>query len=166
MISVDKLQVVKDLQNKTIRITRYFDASKEQVWRAWTEPALLDQWWAPEPWRSETKSMDFRVGGRWLYAMVGPDQTRQWCMVNYTRIEPFKVFEGDDAFCDEQGNYATDMPKMYWTTSLDKADNGTLVTVDVRFDSDADLQKIVEMGFEQGFTTGLDQLEKLLKKTA
>jgi uncharacterized protein YndB with AHSA1/START domain len=53
-------------EEKTIHITREFAASLELVWRAWTTPELLDQWWGPQPWRAETKTMDFRQGGYWL----------------------------------------------------------------------------------------------------
>ena len=73
-----KMQIEKDLDNKKMTITRSFDAPVSDVWRAWTESELLDQWWAPKPWKAETKSMDFRVGGYWLYAMVGPDNTKHW----------------------------------------------------------------------------------------
>ena len=55
-------QVVKDLANKKMTITRYFDAEVELVWLAWTEHELLDQWWAPKPWRAETKTLQALLG--------------------------------------------------------------------------------------------------------
>ncbi len=61
-----------DKENKTIHIVREFAANLELVWRAWTTAELLDQWWGPEPWRAETKTLDFRVGGLWHYAMFAP----------------------------------------------------------------------------------------------
>lgn len=71
-----------DKENKTIHVARRFDAEVPLVWQAWTTPELLDQWWGPEPWRAETKSMDFRVGGHWLYAMVGPEGEKHWSKVS------------------------------------------------------------------------------------
>jgi uncharacterized protein YndB with AHSA1/START domain len=56
----------------TILVTREFNLKLNLVWSAFTEPAILDQWWAPKPYRTETKSMAFSVGGTWLYAMVAP----------------------------------------------------------------------------------------------
>ncbi|MHB1279027.1 MAG: SRPBCC family protein, partial [Bacteroidia bacterium] len=75
-----------DKENKKIRVERSFNAPLDLVWAAWTEPEILDQWWAPKPWRAETKSMDFRVGGRWLYCMAGPEGERHWCLFDYKTI--------------------------------------------------------------------------------
>ena len=60
-------------ENNTINIEREFAAGLDLVWDAWTKPEILDQWWAPQPFRTKTKSMDFREGGSWHYAMIGPD---------------------------------------------------------------------------------------------
>ena len=60
-----------DKENNTVNVKREFNASLPQVWSAWTEPQILDLWWAPAPWKSKTKSMDFKEGGRRLYAMLG-----------------------------------------------------------------------------------------------
>ncbi len=62
-----KTTFTKDVANNKMFITREFAGTVEDVWKAWTDPKLLDQWWAPKPWKAETKSMDFREGGRWVY---------------------------------------------------------------------------------------------------
>src|SRR5262245_15792478 len=92
----------KDMANNKMNVTREFAAPVPQVWKAWTEPDLLDQWWAPKPWKAETKKMDFREGGNWLYSMVGPDGTRHWARVDYKKIIVQKFFSGKDAFADEK----------------------------------------------------------------
>ena len=158
-----KMQINKDLDNKRMIITRSFDAPVSDVWRAWTESELLDQWWAPKPWKAETKSMDFRVGGYWLYAMVGPDNTKHWARADYTAINPKKSFHAIDSFCDENGNKTTDAPSMNWKNSFNEKGEGTEVTVEINFDSTKDLQTILDMGFEQGFTDGLNNLDELLQ---
>jgi uncharacterized protein YndB with AHSA1/START domain len=55
-------------ESKTIVVNREFAAPLSLVWDAWTKAELLDKWWAPKPYRTETKSLDFREGGMWLYA--------------------------------------------------------------------------------------------------
>src|SRR6187431_3103993 len=59
-----------DKVNKKINVERSFNGPIDPVWSAWTEAEILDQWWAPKPWRAETKSMNFKEGGRWHYCMV------------------------------------------------------------------------------------------------
>src|SRR5690606_36527914 len=63
---------VVDKDSLTVTVKRSFDAPVDLVWSAWTEANLLAQWWAPKPWKAVTKDMDFREGGRWLYAMTSP----------------------------------------------------------------------------------------------
>ncbi len=163
MIANNRMQIVKDLPNKKLHITRFFDAAPAQVWEAWTNRELLDQWWAPKPWRAETRSMEFREGGKWMYAMVGPENTRDWCIVNYISIEPGKSFTGTDGFCDADGNANTDLPTMLWKVDFHPEADGTKVSVEVTFTSEADLEKIIEMGFEAGFTAALENLDALLE---
>ncbi len=95
---------------KQMIITRKFNASPALVWRTWTEAEFLNRWWAPKPWKTETKTMDFRVGGRWLYSMNGPDGEKHWCKAEYTVISTPNMFQAWDAFCDEQGNELPDLP--------------------------------------------------------
>ena len=73
-------------ENKTIHIKREFNADLELVWKAWTTAELLDRWWGPKPWKVETKTMDFREGGFWLYAMVSPEGEKHWSKANYISI--------------------------------------------------------------------------------
>ena len=96
---------VVDKESKTIKVKRSFHAALPLVWQAWTTAEILDQWWAPHPWKAETQRMDFREGGRWFYAMVSPDgKERHWCLMNYQTIVPEKYFTSVDAFAkDESG---------------------------------------------------------------
>jgi uncharacterized protein YndB with AHSA1/START domain len=151
-----------DVANKKLKVTREFDAAVEKVWKAWTDPKLLDQWWAPKPWKANTISMDLRSGGRWLYYMEGPDGTRQYCKVEYSSVIPNKSFAGNDAFCDEKGNTNTEFPNMRWNVLFNKFEDGTKVDVEFAFDSEADMNKIVEMGFKEGFAAAHNNLDELL----
>ena len=63
MENQNKTQISKDFKEKSILVSRRFNAPLANVWRAYTESELLAQWWAPLPWKAETKVMDFNVGG-------------------------------------------------------------------------------------------------------
>lgn len=150
-------------ESKTINVTREFAANRNLVWDAWTKSELLDQWWAPEPYKNKTKTMDFREGGYWLYAMTSPENVSHWCKADYQKIEDKVSFSCLDAFCDENGNINSDFPRSQWNNRFNENGDNTTVNITIQFASLNDLEKIVEMGFKEGFTMGLEQLDKLLQ---
>lgn len=154
----------KDIENRRMNITREFAAPVEKTWKAWTNREWLDQWWAPKPWKAETKSMDFREGGSWLYAMVGPDGTRHWARADYKKINELKSFTVSDCFCDEKGVKNDSFPSMDWKVEFIPAGSSTKVQVEITAPTKEDLDKIIEMGFEQGFSAAHDNLDELLAK--
>ena len=163
MIANKETIYTKDLANKKIKVVREFEAPVELVWKAWTDAKMLDKWWAPKPWKAVTKSMDFKTGGQWQYYMQGPNGERQYCRIDYTAITPNKFYSGKDAFCDENGNVVKDMPSTVWKVEFNKSDDGTRVNIELTFGSQADLEKIVEMGFEQGFADAHKNLDEVLE---
>lgn len=152
-----------DTANKKMFVTREFDAPLPDVWRAWTESELLDQWWAPKPWKANTQVMDFREGGHWRYYMEGPDGTRHYCRADYYKIVPQRSYTGLDAFCDENGTIKTEFPRMTWQVEFNSSGSGTKVDITITFSSEADMNTIVEMGFKEGFAMAHQNLDELLK---
>lgn len=144
-------------------VTRHFDAEVALVWLTWTEPELLDQWWAPKPWRAETKSLDFREGGQWLYSMVGPNNERHWSAAIFGKIVFQKSFESTGFFCDERGAKNHEMPETYWHTEFHSTATGTNVVIVITATEESGLRKMLEMGFEEGFTMVLGNLDQYLK---
>lgn len=162
MINTHETKITKDASGKKLICTRDFDAAVAKVWRAFTERELLDQWWAPRPWKAETKTINFTSGGLWIYAMVGPDGSRQGCRVDIQTVEPQKSFIADAGFCDEAGNPMDIAPVMHWHAAFSSTATGTHFTLEISFSNEADLEKIVEMGFKEGFTMALGNLDELL----
>ena len=154
----------QDIANKKIKVVREFDAPVEQVWKAWTEPQLLDQWWAPRPWKAVTQSMDFSAGGTWRYYMQGPEGEKHYCKFDYETITPNKSYTGIDGFVDENGNDTHDLPNMRWLVSFIPSGNTTKTEIEISFESEADLNKIIEMGFKEGFAAAHANLDELLQK--
>ncbi|MGZ3880780.1 MAG: SRPBCC family protein [Flavisolibacter sp.] len=164
MTTLKETIYTKDEANKKLFAEREFDAPVKDVWRAWTEPALLDQWWAPRPWKAVTVSMNFKDGGTWLYYMQGPDGTRHYCRADYSSIVANKSYHGLDSFCDEKGNVNTELPAMSWKVDFNETSSGTKIRVEITFDSLDSLQKIVDMGFKEGFAMAHNNLDELLSK--
>jgi uncharacterized protein YndB with AHSA1/START domain len=150
-------------EDKTITVKRAFAAPVEKVWSAWTQSELLDQWWAPKPYKAVTKSMDFREGGSWFYAMTGPEGFAQYCRADYKSIDAEKSFSALDAFCNEKGDVIDEFPRSLWTNTFSSQSENTLVTIVIKYKEQEDLEKIIEMGFREGFTAGLENLDALLK---
>ncbi len=158
-----KFDFTVNKENNTVNVKREFAADLEVVWEAWTNPEILDQWWAPKPYRTETKSMDFREGGMWLYAMISPQDEKHWCKNDYRKIEHQKNFSGLDAFCDENGTVNTTMPRTLWTNTFAGNAGTTIVNIVTKYESLADLEKIIEMGFKEGFTMALENLDQYIE---
>jgi uncharacterized protein YndB with AHSA1/START domain len=164
-MSTNATQVVKDLNEKSIQISREFNAQIELVWKAFTESEILDQWWAPAPWRAETKFQNFVAGGYWLYAMVGPENEKHWGRMNYKSIETHKNFHFQDVFCDENGNMNLELPVSYGSNVFTTTTTGTLMVLKTTFSTEEQLKQLIEMGFEQGITACFEQLNELIINT-
>ncbi|HAK75497.1 MAG TPA: ATPase [Runella sp.] len=150
--------------NNTILVKREFAADLDLVWEAWTNPELLDLWWAPKPYRTQTKNMDFSEGGYWHYCMISPENEVHWCRADYQKVEPKKSFSGLDAFCDENGTVVQDFPRSLWNNVFaENANKTTLVEITISYDSLSDLEKVVEMGFKEGFSMALENLDQYLE---
>lgn len=151
----------KDLAKKQLHVVREFKAPVAKVWSAWTEAELLDKWWGPRPWNAVTKIMDFKSGGQWLYSMVGPGGEVHWSNVQFITVGT-NTFEATSFFSDENGVQAPGFSPSNWYVAMKQEGDKTIVNVTLTFQSEADLEKLVAMGFQGGFTIGLNQLEELL----
>lgn len=153
---------IVDKENNTIVIKREFAANPDLVWQAWTTPEILEQWVAPKPWRAETRTMDFREGGFWHYAMVGPQGERHWSRYDYQKIEPQKSITELRAFSDENGIISPGFPRTLCTNVFIETDGKTLVTVTARYGSAEVLEYMVTHGFKEGVASSFENLDGLL----
>ena len=94
--------------------------------------------------------------------MQGPDGSRHYCRADYKSIVANKSYEGLEAFCDEQGNINTDFPRTHWRVEFIPEGMVTKVEVQLTFASVADLERLVEMGFQEGFAAAHKNLDELL----
>lgn len=154
----------QDGDSASVYVMKIYNADVSKVWDYFTKSELLDLWWAPKPWKCETRSQEFKNGGTWLYSMVGPDGERHYAQVKYGEITQHRSFDGTDSFCDEQGNANPDFPEAKWLFGFTGVEEGTKVTINIHFASEQAMNQILEMGFEQGFKAGLDQLEDSLNQ--
>jgi uncharacterized protein YndB with AHSA1/START domain len=98
------------LENE-LSITRIFDAPRELVWQAWTEPEHFKRWWGLKTFTCPVCEMDFRVGGKYLNCMLSPDGKKYWTTGVYREIVPLEKIVYTDSFADEKGN---EVPPSYY----------------------------------------------------
>lgn len=156
------MEFIVNKETKTVSITKEFDASRDMVWDAYTNAELLDQWWAPKPFASRTKVMDFTVGGKRFYAMVSPDGGERWAVQRYTSITPKSSFKFFNTFADADENL--ELPGSDWDLNFIGEDGRTKVGISIYNESLERLERMIEMGFKEGFTATLDSLNELLEK--
>ncbi|MBK8685527.1 MAG: SRPBCC domain-containing protein [Bacteroidetes bacterium] len=151
-----------DKSTKTVFITREFEAEQSLVWDAFTIKEILDQWWAPKPFESRTKVMDFKVGGRRFYAMVSAEgQELNYSIQTYTAISPKTNFKFESVFADKDENPFT--PGSSWDLTFSEKNGITKVSISIYNESLERMEKMIEMGFKEGFTATLNELGYLLQ---
>ncbi len=149
-----------DKATRMVFVKREFDAGLSLVWDAFTKQEILDQWWAPKPWTSKTKYMDFKVGGRRFYAMVSPEGQESWQIQDFTSISPKTNFKYLSIFADKDEN--PHLPGSHWELNFSEQNGITHVSISIHNESLERMEKMLEMGFKEGFTMTLNYLEQLL----
>ena len=151
-----------DKSTKTVNITREFEAEQSLVWDAFTKKEILDQWWAPKPFESRTIVMDFKVGGRRFYAMVSAEgQELNYSIQTYTAISPKNNFKFESVFADKNENPFP--PGSSWDLTFSEENGITKVSISIYNESLERMEKMIEMGFKEGFTATLNELVNLLQ---
>lgn len=148
--------------NNTLTIRREFAAERQLVWDCYTKQEFLDQWFAPKPFTTKTKSMDFRNGGHWHYAMIDPEGNHYWGYTGYDKINPIDSYETLDAFSNEAGEINQELPRARWEVTFTDKGQNTLVETIVYYDTLADLETIINMGMQEGMALTLEKLDELL----
>ena len=150
-----------DKAAKKVFITREFDADLSLVWDAFTKAEILDQWVAPKPFVSKTKFMDFKVGGRRFYAMVSPEGHERWAIQKYISISPKTNFKMFNAFADKDEN--PELPGSDWDYTFTEENGKTKANITIYNESRERMEKMIEMGFTEGYKATMKNLENLLE---
>jgi uncharacterized protein YndB with AHSA1/START domain len=150
-------------------VTRTFDAPPEEVWRAWTEDALVMQWWGPEGFTSPAERMDVRVGGTSVVALRSPDGHDMWMTWAYTQVEPHSRIEYVQNLSDETGKLidpvSVGMPPEFprdvaTVVTLTPVGDKTEVTITEHTTTSEFMMEMSQLGLEQV----LDKMEAIFAK--
>lgn len=149
------------LPDRELVITRLIDAQPEQLYRAWTEPELLKQWFTPRPWTVSHAELDVRPGGSQLIVMNGPDGEVNSCRGVYLEVIPNERLVATDAFVKAW----EPSEKAFITTCITfiPEDGKTRYTATIRHWTSEDRKMHEDMGFHEGWNKATDQLAQLAK---
>ena len=153
-----------DEKAATIYVMKVFHTTVDEVWNHFSKKELIDQWWAPSPWKCETLKMNFEPEGIWNYEMIDPDGENYFAGVHYHEINFHRSFDWTDFFTDENGMINTDLPSVNWLIGFTGVEEGMKLTININFQSTEEMLQLLEMGFEESLKSGLAQLEDLLNK--
>lgn len=146
-----------------ITITREFDAPRDLVWTAWTEPEHIAQWFGPEGFSTRVDEYELKTGGRFKYVMVGPDGKEYPGVSVFKEVSPKDRIVATDDFGDGYKEKNPDVPSgMIVTETFEDLDTRTKVTISIDHASAEDKRKHEEMGVVAGWGSTLDKLEKHL----
>jgi uncharacterized protein YndB with AHSA1/START domain len=160
---------------RSLTFTRFLAAPRERVFKAWTDPVQLAQWWGPADFTNPVSEVDLRPGGAYRIVMRAPDGREFPTTGRYVEIDaPARLVFTDtideapaDWLAEFNGHRGATPDAPFAgqvTVRFDVVDGGTLLTITTDFESDADRDALIEMGAVSGWTESLERLDKLLAR--
>jgi uncharacterized protein YndB with AHSA1/START domain len=156
--------ITKDIDNRTLTITAEFAAPLERVWALYADPRQLEQVWGPPEYPATFVDHDLRPGGRMTYYMTSPEGERFGGYWDVDEVEEPRRFAFRDGFADADLNPNPDLPVSLNEYAFSATDGVTRAVFTSRFDSAEDLQKVLDMGMEEGARTAINQIDGFLAK--
>jgi uncharacterized protein YndB with AHSA1/START domain len=168
--SETKSNIETRTREKEVVIERIFDAPREMVWKAWTDPDTMKQWWGPKDFTSPVVSVDLDLGGSYLHSMRSPEGEDFWSTGVYKDIREPELLVMTDSFADKDGNV---VPASYYgmngnwaremliTVRLEEENGRTKMTLTHSGIDGFSMKDIDNM--QQGWNQSFDKLEEVLK---
>jgi uncharacterized protein YndB with AHSA1/START domain len=160
------IDTTKNLEALSFTLTAEFDAGVERVWQLWEDPRQLERWWGPPTWPATFERFDFEPGGRASYYMTGPEgeKPRGWWL--FTGIHSPNRLEFDDGFSDDNGDPVEAMGAGHVTVTLEENGGRTTMKVATLFESEEQMEQMIQMGMEEGMKEAVGQIDAILAEHA
>jgi uncharacterized protein YndB with AHSA1/START domain len=154
--------VSRDPETLTMTVVAEFPAQVQRLWEVYVDPRQLERFWGPPEYPATFTRHDAAVGGRSTYRMTGPNGESHGGYWDWLSVDPGKSFEVRDGFASPDGEPNTQMPSMRMHFVFEEAGDGSRVTTTTYFDSLPDLEKVLEMGMEEGMRAAMGQMDAVL----
>ncbi|MHC6594181.1 SRPBCC family protein [Arthrobacter sp. C152] len=152
----------RNLEALSLTLVAEFEAGVERVWQLWEDPRQLERWWGPPTWPATFHAHDFVPGGRAAYYMTGPGGEKGHGWWEFTSIEPQRELQFNDGFADSDGNPTNEYGAAHATVTLDPLGERTRMTIQTAFESEGQMEQVMQMGMEEGMKEALGQIDGIL----
>ncbi len=150
-------------QHHSLSIHRSFDAPASWLWKAWTQPSILEQWFGPMPFKVQTLESNFSAGGEWIYQLDAPEYGPQWGRTAYHLIEPERRFTASDCFLGEDLQPLEGMPVSQWEIQFEDLGSKSAFDLETKYQSAEDLAIMIQGGYRDGFESVMGNLDRLIQ---
>ncbi|KUI47976.1 polyketide cyclase [Mycobacterium sp. GA-1199] len=155
--------ISKNIDERTLTITAEFAAPVERIWQIYADPRQLEKIWGPPGYPATVVEHALTPGGTVTYYMTGPDGEKYGGYWKVTAVDEPHSFSFEDGFADENLKPATDMPVAHSVYTFEAiGDAATRATYVSTYESAEGLQKVLEMGVEEGTAQAINQIDELL----
>lgn len=163
---VNNTAMTTTVGERDVLLERTFDAPRQQLFEAFTDPEKIVKWWGPNGWLTTVYTMDVKPGGTWHYCMRGPEGKESWGKAVYHEVKSPERLKYTDAFADSEGNTVKGMPETIITVNFVEFEGKTRLTNRVEFTSTADMESVLAMGIVQGMSESWDRLATYLNESS
>jgi uncharacterized protein YndB with AHSA1/START domain len=158
--------VTRDAESLTMTVVAEFAATPRRLWDAYLDPRLLERFWGPPTYPAVFTRHDGCVGGRSEYAMTGPDGNVSRGYWEWIAVDELKGFEVRDGFANPDGTANPLLPTTRITFAFQATPGGSRLATTTFFNSVEELQKLLDLGMEQGMTEAMGQMDAVLADLA
>jgi uncharacterized protein YndB with AHSA1/START domain len=153
---------VKDPVAMTLVVVAQFDATPEQVWDVWADARKLERWWGPPTWPATFQRHDFIVDGQSRYFMTGPngEKSHGWWRIR-SMERPHRI-EFDNGLAGDDGEPVPSVDPMPSSVSFEAFNGGTRMTSMTNFTDAEQMEKMLNMGMQEGMEQAVGQIDDLL----
>jgi uncharacterized protein YndB with AHSA1/START domain len=155
---MSKLNIIAEPGKQEVTITRVFNAPRDLVFKAYTDPNLLPQWWGPKGVTTIVEKMDVKFGGAWRYIHRAPGEVEYAFRGVYHEVVPSERLVYTFEFEPMPGHV------MLETITFEDQDGQTRLTDKSVFQSVEDRDGMIQSGMESGATESMDRLAALVEK--
>lgn len=155
--------VRKDTTALTMTIASEWDAPVARVWQLWADPRKLERWWGPPTFPATVVEHDLRPGGKVSYFMTGPEGEQHHGWWKVVAIEEPHRLDLQDGFAEADGSHNDALPTTQFTVTFIELPTGaTRMVIETHFPSHEAMEKMIEMGMEEGMSAAMGQIDAIL----